>query len=79
METQKKTYKKGGKVSRFEPLNTQDLVPSPFSKQCFQNVGCLGFCEQIQQVGYLAKLTNLFSTNLRGDKVNIVEVEFIIS
>jgi len=79
METEKKTYKKGGQVSRFEPLNTQELISSPFSKQCFQNVGCLRFCEQIQQVGYHAKLTSMFATNLRGDKVNISRVYFIIS
>ena len=66
-------------MPRFEPLNTQELVSSPFSKQCFHNVGCLGFYEQIHQVGYHAKLTNLFATNLIGYKIKIAEVEFIIS
>lgn len=42
-------------------------------------MGYLGFCEQIQQVGYHAKLTSLFSTNLKRGKPTISGIKFIIS
>ena len=79
MEGGKKPYNKGGQVSRFKPLNTQEFMSSSLAKHFFQNVGCLGFCEKIQQVGYHAKLTILFATNLRRDKVTIAGVSFKIS
>jgi len=79
MEEEKKPYNKGVQVSRYEPLNTHELISSSLSKQCFQNVGRLGFCEQVQQVKYDAKLTSLFSTNLMRDKVTVVVVSFTIS
>jgi len=79
MEEENKSYNKGGQVSRYEPLNTHEMMSSSLSKQCFHNVGCLGFCEQVQQVKYHAKLTNLFTTNLRIDKVTVIGVSFTIS
>ena len=45
----------------------------------FLNVGFLGFCEKIQQVRYHAKLTSLFSTNLRRENLIIARVSFTIS
>ena len=79
MEGERRSYNKVGQVSRFEPLKTQDLMSSSLAKKCFQNVGCIGFCEQLQQVKYHAKLPSLFATNLRIDKVTIAGVSFTIS
>lgn len=54
-------------------------MASPYIKKSFQDVGCLGFYEKIQEVGSNFKLTSLFITNFRRDKANIAEVDFIIS
>jgi hypothetical protein len=43
------------------------------------NVGCLGFCELVQQVQSDAKLTTPFATNLRDSKVTIPGITFTIS
>ena len=32
---------KGGRINRFEPLNTVDLMATPMKISYFQNVGCL--------------------------------------
>ena len=79
MEGEKKPYNKGGHMSRYEPLNTHEMMSSRLAKQCFQNVGCMRFCEQIQIVKYHAKLTSLFATNIKGDKVIIAGVSLKIS
>lgn len=54
-------------------------MSSQLSKLCFENANCLGFCELVQKVKYHAKLTSLFATHLRRDKVIIVGVTFTIS
>ena len=54
-------------------------MSSSLAKKCLEKVGSLGFCEKIQQVKYHAKLTSLFTTNLRRDKVTIEGVSFTIS
>ena len=71
MEGEKKPYNKEGHMERYEPLNTHEMISSPLSKQFFQNVGCMRFCEQVQIVKYHVKLTSLFATNLKRDKVII--------
>ena len=41
---------KGGKINRFEPLNTKELMGSPLIVSCLKHVGFLEFCEKVQQV-----------------------------
>jgi hypothetical protein len=43
-------------VSRYEPIHIREIMASPFIKKSFEDVGCLGFCERIQEVGCHAKL-----------------------
>lgn len=57
MDNEKKKYNKGGQVSRYEPTQVQEIMASSFIKKSFQDVGCLGFCEKIQEAGFHAKLT----------------------
>ena len=54
-------------------------MASTFIKKLFEYVGCLGFCERIQEVGCHAKLTSLFATNFKKDKTTIAGVYFIVS
>lgn len=79
MLEERRSYNKGGQTLRYDPINTEELVSSPLSKQCFENVGCFGFCELVQRVKYYANLTSLFPTHLRKDKVTIAGVSFTIS
>jgi len=51
----------------------------PLSKQFFENAKCLGFCELVERVKYHDKLTSLFATHLRRDKVIIASFIFTIS
>ena len=79
MEREKQPYNKGGHMSQYEPLNIHDMIFSPLAKQCFPNVGCMRFCEQVQTVKYHAKLTILFFANPKRDKVIISGMIFKIS
>jgi hypothetical protein len=54
-------------------------MASTFIKKSFEDVGCLGFCERIQEVGCHAKLTSLFATNFKKDMTTIVGVDFMVS
>lgn len=53
-------------------------MASPFLKKSFQDVGCLVFCEKIQEVYFNVYLTGIFATSFRRDKAIIVGVEFTI-
>ena len=77
-DTEKKKYK-GGQVSMYEPSHVKEIMASSFIRKAFEDVGCLGFCEKIQEADFHAKLTSLFATNFRNDKANIAGVEFTIS
>ena len=70
---------RGGRINRFEPLNTMDLNASPLTVSCFQNVGCYQFCEKVQKVQNHPKLTRLFILNLHEKQVNLVGVNFELS
>lgn len=79
MASEKKKYNIGEHISRYEPTHMQDINASSFTKTLFEDVGCLWFCEKIQEVGCHAKLTNLSTTNFKRDKTTIAEMDFIIS
>ena len=79
MDNEKKKYNKGGPISRFEPSNMKEINASSYIEKSFEDVGCLGFCERIQEVECHAKLTSIFSTNFRRDKGTIAGIDFIIS
>ena len=71
--------KKVEKINRFEPLNTLELMASPMTVSCFQNVGCFDFFERIQPVKNHFKLTRLFIINLHDKQFNLAGVTFELS
>ena len=77
-ESEKKVQK-GGHHSRFEPSKLREINASSFAKRCFRNVGCMKFCEKIQEVGCHVSLTSLFAHDFNIDKVVIEGIEFSVS
>ena len=41
---------KGGKINRYEPITTKELMASPLTVSCFKHVGCFEFCEKVQKI-----------------------------
>ena len=75
----KKSFKKGGKLIRYEPETTKELMASPLTVSCFKHVGCFEFCEKVQQIQYHPMLTRLFITNIHDRQVTLVGVTFTMS
>ena len=70
---------KGGRVNRFEPLDTIQITSSPMILACFQDVGCYQFCERVKQVQSHSDLTRLFILSLQNHQVNLAGVNFELS
>ena len=70
---------KGGEILRYEPTHMQEIDASEFIKRSFKQVGCLGFCEKVQEVGYHYELTSLFATNFKRNKTTIAGMDFLVS
>lgn len=70
---------KGGKINRFEPINTRELIASPLIVSFFKHVGCFEFCERVKKVQNHSELTRLFIINLHKKQVNLVGVTFEMS
>ena len=70
---------KGGKIKKFEPITTRELMTSPLTISCFKHVGYFEFCEKVQQVQNHPELTRLFIINLHEKQVNIVEFTYEMS
>lgn len=79
MEGEKRKAHKGGNNSRFDPSNLQEINYSIHVKKSFEDSGCLRFCGRVQEVGYHAQLTSIFSTIFRRDEANIVGIDFTLS
>ena len=79
MSSENKKYDKGGHVSKYETTSMQEINASPFIKEAFEKVRCLGFCEKIQKVGCHSKLTSIFSTLFKRNKTTRVGMEFLVS
>ena len=75
----KKSCKKGGKIIRYEPKTTKELMASPLTVSCFKHVGCFQFCGKVQQIQYHPMLTMLFITNLHDRQVTLAGVTFTMS
>ena len=70
---------KGGKINRFEPINTREIMASSLTVSCFKHMGCFEFCERVQQVQNHLELTRLFIINLHDKQANLVGVNFEMS
>ena len=70
---------KGGRVNRFEPLDTIQITSSPMILTYFQHVGCYQFCEKVKQVQSHSDLTRLFILILQNHQVNLAGVNFELS
>lgn len=64
---------------KHEPLNTLHMISTPFSKNFFQAVVCLPFCQLIEKIRYNATLTKLLGTQIKMEKIKIAGVYFTIS
>ena len=69
---------KSGFHKRFEPTTTQELNDSPSVLFNFHEVGCLDFCQKLQEVTNQPPLTQFFSLRLQGEHVHIVDLDFIL-
>ena len=74
-----KPKRKGGRVNRFEPLDTMQITSSPMILAWFQDVGCYQFCEKVKQVQSHSNLTRLFILSLQNHQVNLAGVNFELS
>lgn len=54
-------------------------MSSPYLLNYFQDFGCLTFCQKTEELGFNDKLTNIFATSLRRDKLSIDGVVSTIS
>jgi hypothetical protein len=70
---------KGGRILRFEPRNTNELMASPMTVTYFKHLGCFEFCEKVQKVQYHPMLSRLFITNLHDNQVTLAGVTFTVS
>ena len=70
---------KGGKINRFEPPNTRELMASPLTVKCLKHVGFFDFFEKVQQVQNHLELTRIFIINLHDKQVNLAGVTFELS
>ena len=64
------------KILRYEPTNCNEINSSPFIKQCFEDVNCLGFCQRVGEVGFHEQLIDWIATNLKGERAIIAGFEF---
>ena len=76
-EKEKRTYNKGGKLSRIEPQQITDIMQSPYIIMLFEEIGCFAFCQKIQEVGFNVKLTSVFATLFKENEIIIVGVKFM--
>ena len=71
---EKNKYNKGGEICNMEPKGTYFLNSNPMYKDCFQQGGCLAFCEKFQ--GYNIQVAEQFALNFEGNKTRIEPLEF---
>jgi len=76
---EKRKHHKGGSILRYEPTNCNEINSSPFIRQCFEDVSCLGFCQRVGEVGFHELLTDWIATNLKGEKSTIAGIDFTFS
>ena len=76
---ERKRNHKGGKILKYKPTNWNEINSYPFIKQCFEDVHCLEFWKRVSEVGSHEKLTDWVETQLKGESVVIVGVEFSFS
>ena len=70
---------KGGYHNRFEPITVKELNDSPSVLFNFHEVGCLDFCQKVQEVTNHPPLTQFFSLRLQGKHVHISGVDFFLT
>ena len=63
--------RRGGRVNRFEPLNTKEFTASPTTVSYFKEVGCFDFYERVQRVQSHPELTIIFILNLHDHQVHL--------
>lgn len=77
MSTPKEEKHKGGAIVHFEPQDIIAINVDPTFRMCFEQVGCMRFCERIQ--GYHLQLTKEFSRGFEGVQEKVGSMTFPIS
>jgi len=77
-DTEERRPHKGGRILRFDPNKTRELMASPMTVTCFKHMGCFDFCEMIQRVQSHPILIRVFISNINNNQVTLVGVTFTI-
>lgn len=77
-ETSKKKKHRGGHVFRHEPTSTHEVLYSPIVMKYFEDVGCLKFCQKVEELKYHDQLTTAFSTNIKDENITIVGFQITV-
>ena len=75
---QRRKYKKGGKIIRFQPTNTKELMASPITVTSFKHMGYIEFFEKVERTHHF-ELTRQFFINLHENQATLAGVTFTIS
>ena len=70
---------KSGPHKRYELFSTQEVNASPSVLFNFHEVGCLEFCQKVQEVKIYLPLTHLFALKLQGKHVHLAGLDFKLS
>ena len=70
---------RSGYHNRYEPITTQEVNESPSVLFNFHEVGCLEFCQKVQEVKSHLPLTHLFALRLQGKHVHLAGLDFKLS
>jgi len=76
---ERRKYKKGGRIIRYEPTNTIELMASPITVTIFKYMGCFEFCEKVERTQHHSELTRQFIINLHDNQETLASVTFTIS
>jgi len=74
--SEKRKNHKGWRILRYDPTNCNEINSSPFIRQCFEDVSCLGLCQRVGEVGLHEQITDWIATNLKWEKAIIAGIEF---
>ena len=70
---------RSGPHKRYEPFSTKEVNASPSVLFNFHEVGCLEFCQKVQEVKIYLPLTHFFALRLQGKHVHLAGLYFDLS
>ena len=70
---------KGGQHKRYEPTSIEDINAHPSVLFNFHEVGCLDFCQRIEEVKSFSPLTHLCALRFKDKHFQLADLDFKIS